>query len=321
MGRSRNIDSDLWDRDWFVAATNEQRVAFMWAFSNASIEPSGLYRPPFDATSRTLGFDVRAAVKEINRRWTKLVYFERLDLLWVPNFLRHNNYSGRFVIGAVSSLLKRTQSPSVIVPWIAYNRGRLRGNEGAMKVLRDAGWKIGRDGFGFDEHVWPWMEDDSEESIGACLMLVESEAEEPALTLSVDSEPPEPEPSGGRRSASRWPDAFPEDKAVEVFAYWCKLFRRHPKLTKLSDKRKAKLRARAGEGVTWELAKLAVFGCYADGKRWPERLTTPSAHEFELIFRNRDKMMEFVEVGRAELRERGREVDEYGRIVERGHRA
>ena len=314
MSVRRFIAPEIWRRDWFLALSSEQRIAFIWAFTNDAVNACGVYRPGFTAAASTLGFDVEKAVEAISAQSRRLIYFKDEGLLWVVNFLRYQSCAGKFTQGAVRRLVEITDAPHIVGPWLMANRMTVRQYGPAVKEAKEAGWLVNASSVAFTldgsvEESWQIPRGSGpDDYIMAC-----SNGSPSIQAALID--PPDP----AKKEPAGWPGELSREDALEVFDFWKRLFDKDGR-TKFTADREQKIRARGREGVTRAEALLAVLGMWKRAKSEPlpngkSRFEEPDAHAFSLIFRNDEKMRGNIDKAAQVLRRKQWSISPDGRSI------
>lgn len=136
-----------------------------------------------------------------------------------------------------------------------------------------------------------------------------------ALVADATDAPADTQASGGDRKTRWTAKTFTYEQAVAVFDLWREYFKKGP-LTKFSTDRVRLIHARAKEGMTLLEAKLAVLGCFEEGKKdMPQggkRRDIETMIAFTLIFRNRSNVERFRDIGMAKMKQRGARINDDG---------
>lgn len=92
MADFRQIHVLIWDDDWFCQLSSDEKVVFIWLFSNRRASVSGLYQFTEFICSRETGIpieNVRKAIKHLVD--DKKIYVEG-EWVWVKNLRKYNYY-------------------------------------------------------------------------------------------------------------------------------------------------------------------------------------------------------------------------------------
>jgi DNA-binding transcriptional MerR regulator len=92
MADFRQIHVLIWDDDWFCQLSSDDKVVFIWLFSNRRASVSGLYQFTEFICSRETGIpieNVRKAIKHLVD--DKKIYVEG-EWVWVKNLRKYNYY-------------------------------------------------------------------------------------------------------------------------------------------------------------------------------------------------------------------------------------
>lgn len=109
------------------------------------------------------------------------------------------------------------------------------------------------------------------------------------------------------------------EQARKVFDLWLKTFDKTDRNV-FEGPRENAIRARANEGAKFMEAKLAIIGCYSEGKRdtfsdGRKRIDHESAIKFTLIFKSDERMRGFIDTARKSLDKRGMKVSDDGEYI------
>jgi len=330
VSSSFRIDSSIWASDWFMAAPEKEKTAFLWSWTNENVTACGVYNPQFGKISKALGFDVRKALRSAEIAKSIFV-FDDLQLVLITKFIKHQGFDGPMLAMAIKSLFNQTRDRRIIYAWLAVNRKKLRANAELIRLLKNFRWSITQTDVIRLDDVGNIIE---RRAFADCSPLgiepgsdyafsPESQPESivdhveasPVLDHAAEQRVGHPRAERKVRTRSNqivWPNNLAKQQAEALFDYWRETFEKSAR-QKLIGKRLSVLHARAMEGLTFVEGKLAILGCYIDGKvRWPERLTNAKAHEFELIFRSNANVHNFVEGANKQLAELGKRVSDDG---------
>lgn len=89
-GSYRQIHTKIWTDDWFLDLTPEHKLLFIYLFSNARSNLSGLYDLPLKVASFESGLSVEAVKAGLERFAAdgKVLYEE--GWIWIKSLLRYN---------------------------------------------------------------------------------------------------------------------------------------------------------------------------------------------------------------------------------------
>lgn len=91
MADYRQIHTSIWDDDWFCHLSNDEKVVFVWLFSNRRASVSGIYKFSEFICSRETGIPVAKVKSAIqNLVQDKKVYIEG-EWVWVKNLRKYND--------------------------------------------------------------------------------------------------------------------------------------------------------------------------------------------------------------------------------------
>lgn len=92
MGASyRQIKTDIWEDDWFIDLTAEEKVLFFWLFSNRRASVSGLYPFSVKVAARETGL-ARETVEQAMASFAQAgKAYQENGWVWVVNLRKHND--------------------------------------------------------------------------------------------------------------------------------------------------------------------------------------------------------------------------------------
>ncbi len=91
MADYRQIHTSIWDDDWFCQLTSDEKIVFVWLFSNRRASVSGIYKFTEFICSRETGIslpDVKKAVQRLIE--DQKIYIEG-EWVWVKNLRKYND--------------------------------------------------------------------------------------------------------------------------------------------------------------------------------------------------------------------------------------
>lgn len=141
-----------------------------------------------------------------------------------------------------------------------------------------------------------------------------------ASDLSLAGETPQTDRPDTPPPARPWSrGTMTREQARTVFDLWLKTFGKTDRNV-FEGPRENAIRARANEGAKFMEAKLAVIGCYSEGKRdtfsdGRKRIDHPSAIKFTLIFKSDERMRGFIDTAEKSLDKRGMKVSDDGEYI------
>lgn len=92
MADYRQIHVLIWDDDWFCQLSSDDKVVFIWLFSNRRASVSGLYQFTEFICSRETGLPIENVKSSIKRLVAdKKIYVEG-EWVWVKNLRKYNYY-------------------------------------------------------------------------------------------------------------------------------------------------------------------------------------------------------------------------------------
>lgn len=115
----RQINTRVWSDSWFCELETDEKLAFIYLFSNESTSISGMYELPI----RKIAFDVglsTARAKEIMQLFVdagKIMYQD--GVVWIKNFFKYQSVAGRAIIGAANDIQAINDDNPVRVAYMA----------------------------------------------------------------------------------------------------------------------------------------------------------------------------------------------------------
>lgn len=92
MADFRQIHTSIWDDDWFCQLSSDDKVVFVWLFSNRRASVSGLYQFSEFICARETGLTMDVVKQSIKRLSDdKKIYVEG-EWVWVKNLRKYNYY-------------------------------------------------------------------------------------------------------------------------------------------------------------------------------------------------------------------------------------
>jgi len=100
----RNIDTGIWADAWFQDLDPPRKLLFIYLWTNPHCSSAGMYQ----ISARTIAFDTGLSLEEIPSLLESLApkvrWYQSESLLWVPNFLRRQSRSPKFLTAVAKSL-------------------------------------------------------------------------------------------------------------------------------------------------------------------------------------------------------------------------
>ena len=92
MADFRQIHTSIWDDNWFCQLSSDDKVVFIWLFSNRRASVSGLYQFSEFICARETGMTMDAVKQSIKRLSDdKKIYVEG-EWVWIKNLRKYNYY-------------------------------------------------------------------------------------------------------------------------------------------------------------------------------------------------------------------------------------
>lgn len=92
MADFRQIHTSIWDDDWYCQLSSDDKVVFLWFFSNRRASVSGLYQFSEFICARETGLTMDVVKQSIKRLSDdKKIYVEG-EWVWVKNLRKYNYY-------------------------------------------------------------------------------------------------------------------------------------------------------------------------------------------------------------------------------------
>lgn len=115
--------TETWDDDWFQQLSKDQKLLFLYLWSNSHVNQAGLYH----ITLRTIAFEASLEPAEIpnllNSLAPKVTWYPDSNLVWVKNFIKRQSKSSKFLAAAAKSLATIHHN-GAIKELLDYNRKR-----------------------------------------------------------------------------------------------------------------------------------------------------------------------------------------------------
>ena len=92
MADYRQIHTSIWDDDWFCQLSSDEKVVFIWLFSNRRASVSGLYQFTEFICSRETGLPKEIVRKAIQQLINDGKIYVEDDWVWVKNLRKYNYY-------------------------------------------------------------------------------------------------------------------------------------------------------------------------------------------------------------------------------------
>jgi hypothetical protein len=92
MADFRQIHVLIWDDDWFCQLSSNEKVVFIWLFSNRRASVSGLYQFTEFICARETGLPKEAVKKAIQQLVDDGKIYVEDDWVWVKNLRKYNYY-------------------------------------------------------------------------------------------------------------------------------------------------------------------------------------------------------------------------------------
>lgn len=92
MADFRQIHTSIWDDDWFCKLPSDDKVVFIWFFSNRRAAVSGLYKFTTYICCRETGLSEKKVTKAIQRLVDDEKIYVEGEWVWVKNLRKYNYY-------------------------------------------------------------------------------------------------------------------------------------------------------------------------------------------------------------------------------------
>lgn len=92
MADFRQIHTSIWDDDWFCQLSSDDKVVFVWLFSNRRASVSGLYQFTEFICSRETGIPIENVKKAIKHLVDDQKIYVEGEWVWVKNLRKYNYY-------------------------------------------------------------------------------------------------------------------------------------------------------------------------------------------------------------------------------------
>lgn len=97
----RKIDTEMWQDPWFEQLEPEDKLAFIYLWTNPYCNQAGIY----EISSRRVSFDIGYHIDTISIPLSeKVIWYPDRKIIWVKNFFRHQCQNGKFAIAALKSI-------------------------------------------------------------------------------------------------------------------------------------------------------------------------------------------------------------------------
>ncbi len=103
---NRDFDSATWNDSWFEALTPEQKLLFVYTWTNNHCTPCGMYNITFNRMAYETGLDESEVRRMLPSLEPKIMYDPDKQILWVRNFVRKQKRGDAFLVGVGKSLLR-----------------------------------------------------------------------------------------------------------------------------------------------------------------------------------------------------------------------
>jgi len=120
MADYRQIHVTTWDDDWFCQLNSDEKIVFIWLFSNRRANVSGLYEFTEFICSRETGIDitlVQDAIKKLQK--DKKIFIEN-GWIWVKNLRKYNDSKSPNTKKSIDNDLAKLPDMKLKRDYIAY---------------------------------------------------------------------------------------------------------------------------------------------------------------------------------------------------------
>ena len=117
----RKIDTCLWKDPWFENLQPNEKLAFIYFWTNDYCNAAGLYEISEKRILFDLGYGIDTVSKPLKY---KMEWYPLTSTVWVKNFFKHQCQNGKFAVSALNSLNGNTDKLQM---FIKYNLPTLKG--------------------------------------------------------------------------------------------------------------------------------------------------------------------------------------------------
>jgi hypothetical protein len=97
----RKIDTCLWKDPWFENLRPNEKLAFIYFWTNDYCNAAGLY----EISEKRIMFDLGYGIDTVSIPLKlKMEWYPETSVVWVKNFFKHQCQNGKFAIAALNSL-------------------------------------------------------------------------------------------------------------------------------------------------------------------------------------------------------------------------
>jgi hypothetical protein len=120
MADYRQIHVTTWDDDWFCQLNSDEKVVFIWLFSNRRANVSGLYEFTEFICSRETGIELNSVHEAIKKLQNDKKIFIENGWVWVKNLRKYNDSKSPNTIKSINNDLEKLPDMQLKRDYIAY---------------------------------------------------------------------------------------------------------------------------------------------------------------------------------------------------------
>lgn len=118
----RKFDTETWNDPWFEKLSIKAKLGFVYFWTNALCNQSGMYEISQKRVVFELGYGIDTIYSEIK---DKIYWDKDKNYVWVKNFFRRQCQNSKFAISALNSI---KENPIKLQLFTQYNKSILRGH-------------------------------------------------------------------------------------------------------------------------------------------------------------------------------------------------
>lgn len=120
MADYRQIHVTTWDDDWFCQLNSDEKIVFIWLFSNRRANVSGLYEFTEFICSRETGINLSTVQETINKLQKDKKIFLENGWIWVKNLRKYNDSKSPNTKKSIDNDLAKLPEMKMKRDYIAY---------------------------------------------------------------------------------------------------------------------------------------------------------------------------------------------------------
>ncbi|MBW1939465.1 MAG: hypothetical protein JRI32_04525 [Deltaproteobacteria bacterium] len=97
----RKIDTCLWRDPWFECLNPNEKLAFIYFWSNDYCNPAGIYEISEKRILFDLGYGIETVFEPLKK---KVEWYPEQSTVWVKNFFKHQCQNDKFAKGAINAV-------------------------------------------------------------------------------------------------------------------------------------------------------------------------------------------------------------------------